>query len=109
MSVSAACGTTVPSGCCTPPHTGITNVRGEVVATTRSGREGGYVITELVAGEYTLAASAPAFSPAAVPVTVKAARETSGAGASWDAALFTRGVSLRKQAMSRPSTSTGTR
>ncbi|MEU8844909.1 MFS transporter [Streptomyces sp. NPDC048564] len=54
----------------------LTNVQGEVVATTRSGREGGYVITELVAGEYTLAASAAAFRPAAVPVTVKAARQT---------------------------------
>nr|WP_307624279.1 MFS transporter [Streptomyces sp. V3I7] len=54
----------------------LTNVHGEVVATTRSGREGGYVITELVAGEYTLAASAPAFRPAALPVTVQAARET---------------------------------
>ncbi|MFF5840629.1 MFS transporter [Streptomyces massasporeus] len=54
----------------------LTNVHGEVVATTRSGREGRYVITELVAGEYTLAASAPAFRPAALPVTVQAARET---------------------------------
>ncbi|MFD4627883.1 MFS transporter [Streptomyces sp. NPDC058475] len=54
----------------------LTNVHGEVVATTRSGREGSYVITELVAGEYTLAASAPAFRPAALPVTVQAARET---------------------------------
>ncbi|WP_443043369.1 MFS transporter [Streptomyces sp. NBC_00358] len=54
----------------------LTNVHGEVVATTRSGREGGYVITELVAGEYTLAAGAPAFRPAALPVTVQAARET---------------------------------
>ncbi|MEV7062797.1 MFS transporter [Streptomyces collinus] len=54
----------------------LTNVHGEVVATTRSGREGGYVITGLVAGEYTLAASAPAFRPAALPVTVQAARET---------------------------------
>ncbi|WEO94365.1 MFS transporter [Streptomyces sp. FXJ1.172] len=54
----------------------LTNVHGEVVAATRSGREGGYVITELVAGEYTLAASAPAFRPAALPVTVQAARET---------------------------------
>ncbi|NIL51109.1 MFS transporter [Streptomyces sp. 2BBP-J2] len=54
----------------------LTNVHGEVVASTRSGREGGYVITELVAGEYTLAASAPAFRPAALPVTVQAARET---------------------------------
>ncbi|MET9440555.1 MFS transporter [Streptomyces sp. NPDC006610] len=54
----------------------LTNVHGEVVAATRSGREGGYVMTELVAGEYTLAASAPAFRPAALPVSVQAARET---------------------------------
>ncbi|MFD7445215.1 MFS transporter [Streptomyces sp. NPDC059909] len=54
----------------------LTGVRGEVVASTRSGREGGYVISELVAGEYTLAASAPAFRPAALPVSVQASRET---------------------------------
>jgi hypothetical protein len=54
----------------------LTNVHGEVVASTRSGREGGYAIGELVAGEYTLAASAPAFRPAALPVTVQASRET---------------------------------
>ncbi|MEU9339404.1 MFS transporter [Streptomyces sp. NPDC048290] len=54
----------------------LTNVHGEVVSSTRSGREGGYVIAELVAGEYTLAASAPAFRPAALPVTVQASRET---------------------------------
>ncbi|MGV9564547.1 MFS transporter [Streptomyces sp. NPDC003480] len=54
----------------------LTNVHGEVVASTRSGREGGYVISELVAGEYTLATSAPAFRPAALPVTVQASRET---------------------------------
>ncbi|USQ84297.1 MFS transporter [Streptomyces phaeoluteigriseus] len=54
----------------------LTNVHGEVVASTRSGREGGYVIGELVAGEYTLAASAPAFRPAALPVSVQASRET---------------------------------
>ncbi|MFI9628577.1 MFS transporter [Streptomyces sp. NPDC052042] len=54
----------------------LTDVRGEVVASTRSGREGGFVIKELVAGEYTLAASAPAFRPAALPVSVQAARET---------------------------------
>ncbi|WP_225078180.1 MFS transporter [Streptomyces sp. CoT10] len=54
----------------------LTNVHGEVVASTRSGREGGYAITELVAGEYTLAASAPDFRPAALPVSVQAARET---------------------------------
>jgi EmrB/QacA subfamily drug resistance transporter len=54
----------------------LTDVHGRVVATTRSGREGGYVITELVAGEYTLAAGAPAHRPAALPVTVQASRET---------------------------------
>ncbi|MEU8529255.1 MFS transporter [Streptomyces sp. NPDC048629] len=54
----------------------LTDVRGDVVASTRSGRDGGYVMTELVAGEYTLAASAPAFRPVALPVTVQAARET---------------------------------
>ncbi|MFD8810840.1 MFS transporter [Streptomyces sp. NPDC059627] len=54
----------------------LTNVHGEVVASVRSGREGGYVISELVAGEYTLAGSAPAFRPAALPVTVQASRET---------------------------------
>ncbi|MEV5972485.1 MFS transporter [Streptomyces sp. NPDC051921] len=54
----------------------LTDVRGEVVASTRSGRDGGYVIGELVAGEYTLAASAPAFRPAALPVSVQASRET---------------------------------
>lgn len=54
----------------------LTNVHGEVVATTRSGRDGGYVIAELVAGEYTLAAGAPGYRPAALPVSVQAARET---------------------------------
>jgi MFS family permease len=54
----------------------LTDVRGEVVAATRSGREGGYVIDQLVAGEYTLAASAPAYRPAALPVSVQASRET---------------------------------
>ncbi|GGX72333.1 hypothetical protein GCM10010358_28420 [Streptomyces minutiscleroticus] len=54
----------------------LTDVHGEVVATTRSGHGGGYTITGLVAGEYTLAAGAPAFRPAALPVTVQAARET---------------------------------
>ncbi|MGW2640475.1 MFS transporter [Streptomyces sp. NPDC001348] len=70
-SVLTADGTPVPGATVT-----LTNVHGEVVASTRSGREGGYVITELVAGEYTLAASAPAFRPVALPVTVQAARET---------------------------------
>ncbi|WP_442813550.1 MFS transporter [Streptomyces sp. NBC_01244] len=54
----------------------LTDVRGEVVSSTRTGREGVYVISELVAGEYTLAASAPAFRPTALPVSVQASRET---------------------------------
>jgi EmrB/QacA subfamily drug resistance transporter len=54
----------------------LTDVRGDVVANARSGREGAYVLAELVAGEYTLAASAPAYRPAALPVTVQASRET---------------------------------
>jgi EmrB/QacA subfamily drug resistance transporter len=54
----------------------LTDVRGDVVATSRSGREGVYALTELVAGEYTLAASAPAFRPTALPVSVQASRET---------------------------------
>ncbi len=54
----------------------LTDVRGDVVAATRSGRDGAYVIEDLVAGEYTLAASAPAHRPAALPVSVQAARET---------------------------------
>ncbi|MEH0417263.1 MFS transporter [Streptomyces sp. B21-083] len=54
----------------------LTDVHGEVVATTRSGYEGRYAITELMAGEYTLAVGSPAFRPAALPVTVKASRET---------------------------------
>jgi EmrB/QacA subfamily drug resistance transporter len=54
----------------------LTDVRGDVVATSRSGREGVYALTDLVAGEYTLAASAPAYRPSALPVTVQASRET---------------------------------
>ncbi|GAA3850635.1 MFS transporter [Streptomyces coacervatus] len=69
--VRTADGTPVRNGTVT-----LTDVRGEVVATTRSGPEGSYVITELMAGEYTLAASAPALRPAALPVTVQASRET---------------------------------
>ncbi|WEH36738.1 MFS transporter [Streptomyces sp. AM 4-1-1] len=69
--VVTADGSPVPGAAVT-----LTDVRGEVVATARSGHQGGYVITELVAGEYTLAAGAPAFRPAALPVSVQAARET---------------------------------
>ncbi|WP_427165559.1 MFS transporter [Streptomyces sp. C1-1] len=69
--VRTADGTPVPDATIT-----LTDVRGEVVATTRSGREGGYLVTELVAGEYTLAASAYTYRPVALPVTVQASRET---------------------------------
>ncbi|MFI8192747.1 MFS transporter [Streptomyces sp. NPDC085946] len=69
--VVTADGTPVPNATVT-----LTDVQGEVVATTRSDPEGGYVVTELVAGEYTLAAGAPGHRPAALPVTVRAARET---------------------------------
>ncbi|WP_336322047.1 MFS transporter [Streptomyces lavendofoliae] len=54
----------------------LTDVRGEVVASTRTGRDGGYVLPALVAGDYTLAASAPLFRPAALSVPVQASRET---------------------------------
>ncbi|MFF3818459.1 MFS transporter [Streptomyces bluensis] len=54
----------------------LTDVHGQVVATTRSGSEGGYLITEVAAGAYTLAAGAHTFRPAALPVTVQAAHET---------------------------------
>ncbi|MEU3553246.1 MFS transporter [Streptomyces fragilis] len=54
----------------------LTNVHGEVVSASRSGYDGGYVISDLVAGEYTLAASAHAYRPTALPVTVQASRET---------------------------------
>ncbi|GAA4893838.1 MFS transporter [Streptomyces coeruleoprunus] len=63
----------------TPVHDAavtLTDARGEVVATTRTGPDGGYALTELVAGEYTLAVGAPGLRPAALPVGVHAARET---------------------------------
>ncbi|MFJ8589430.1 MFS transporter [Streptomyces sp. NPDC093595] len=69
--VVTADGTPVPDAAVT-----LTDVRGEVVAATRTGRDGDYVMTELVAGEYTLAAGAPSFRPAALPVSVQASRET---------------------------------
>lgn len=62
----------------------LTDVRGEVVASTRTGREGTYVITELVAGEYTLAAGAP---PTAPPPSRSASRRPvrPGRTSSWRA------------------------
>ncbi|WP_320773391.1 MFS transporter [Streptomyces sp. CRN 30] len=54
----------------------LTDVHGQIVATTRSGPGGDYAITDVGAGEYTLAAGAHTFRPAACPVTVRPARET---------------------------------
>uniref|UniRef100_UPI000AC99322 MSCRAMM family protein n=1 Tax=Streptomyces torulosus TaxID=68276 RepID=UPI000AC99322 len=54
----------------------LTNVHGEVVVTTRSGALGEYAVSDLPAGEYTLAAGAHSHRPAALPVTVRAAGET---------------------------------
>ncbi|MEU2788034.1 MFS transporter [Streptomyces sp. NPDC007100] len=54
----------------------LTDERGDVVAATRSGREGGYALPELVVGAYTLATSAPTYRPTALPVAVQADRET---------------------------------
>jgi EmrB/QacA subfamily drug resistance transporter len=54
----------------------LTDVRGDVIATTRTGRDGEYTLTDLISGEYTLATTAPAYRPAALPVSVQPARET---------------------------------
>lgn len=48
----------------------VTDAGGEVVAGARSGPDGEYRVDGLVAGEYTLSASAPACRPAALPVAV---------------------------------------
>lgn len=54
----------------------VTDGTGEVVGSARSGAEGRYTVDDLTAGEYTLAAHAPSCRPAAVPVSVRAGRET---------------------------------
>ncbi|MEU1176989.1 DHA2 family efflux MFS transporter permease subunit [Streptomyces sp. NPDC005820] len=69
--VVTADGTAVPDAVVT-----LANAHGEVVASTRSDRVGDYTVTGLIAGAYTLAASAPAFRPSALPVTVTASLET---------------------------------
>jgi hypothetical protein len=43
---------------------------GEIVAADRTGQTGRYLLTDLTAGSYTLAVSAPSCDPAAVPVTI---------------------------------------
>jgi len=54
----------------------LTDVHGEVAATVRGGLDGAYVVSELPAGEYTLAACAPAFRQTALPVSVRTGSET---------------------------------
>ncbi|MQY06096.1 MFS transporter [Actinomadura macrotermitis] len=48
----------------------VTDVRGEVVGTTRSGPDGGYAVRDVTAGGYTLAVSAAGHRPAALTVEV---------------------------------------
>jgi uncharacterized surface anchored protein len=56
------------------PLTGVTvtlaNTRGEVVAARSTDASGRYLIADLAPGRYALALSAPAYQPAALPVTV---------------------------------------
>ncbi|GGV10886.1 MFS transporter [Actinomadura cremea] len=48
----------------------VTDVRGEVVGTGRTGPDGGYAFSDVVSGTYTLAVSAAAHRPVALPVEV---------------------------------------
>ncbi|KUJ70272.1 transporter [Streptomyces albus subsp. albus] len=48
----------------------VTDVRGEVLATGRTGEQGEFSFDELVAGTFTVAVNAPGFRPAALPVEV---------------------------------------
>ncbi|CAL9579753.1 MFS transporter [Streptomyces sp. enrichment culture] len=54
----------------------LTDARGEVVATARTGPDGGYALTDLLAGHYTLTAAAPGTGPTALPVGVHPDRDT---------------------------------
>jgi EmrB/QacA subfamily drug resistance transporter len=48
----------------------VTDVRGEVVATGTTDTDGVYTFTQVAAGTYTLAVSAAAYRPAAIPVEI---------------------------------------
>ncbi|MFI6522024.1 MFS transporter [Spirillospora sp. NPDC050679] len=48
----------------------VTDVRGEVVGTVRTGADGGYLVKDIAAGAYTVAVSAAAHRPVALPVEV---------------------------------------
>lgn len=54
----------------------LTDGQGEVIAAVRSGVEGDYSADHLVAGAYTLAVTAPSCRPVALPVSLRAGRET---------------------------------
>ncbi|WP_421108680.1 MFS transporter [Streptomyces sp. NEAU-S77] len=48
----------------------VTDVRGEVLATGKTGEQGEFSFEELVAGTFTVAVNAPGYRPAALPVEV---------------------------------------
>ncbi|GAA3362695.1 MFS transporter [Streptomyces antimycoticus] len=50
----------------------VTDVRGEVLATGKTGEQGDFGFEELVSGTFTLAVNAPGYRPAALPVEVGA-------------------------------------
>ncbi|MET7902756.1 MFS transporter [Streptomyces sp. NPDC005355] len=50
----------------------VTDVRGEVLATGKTGEKGDFSFEELIAGTFTVAVNAPGFRPAALPVEVGA-------------------------------------
>ncbi|WP_211591762.1 MFS transporter [Microbispora sp. H10836] len=54
----------------------VTDVRGEVVATSATDAEGGFSFSGVVAGTYTLTVSGAAYRPAAVPVEVLGTGQT---------------------------------
>lgn len=50
----------------------VTDVRGEVLATAKTGESGAFAFADLTPGAFTVAVNAPAFRPAALPVEVGA-------------------------------------
>ncbi|MFJ1993474.1 MFS transporter [Streptomyces asiaticus] len=50
----------------------VTDVRGEVLATGKTGEQGDFAFEELVSGTFTVAVNAPGYRPAALPVEVGA-------------------------------------
>ncbi|MEN3534823.1 MFS transporter [Microbispora sp. ZYX-F-249] len=54
----------------------VTDVRGEVVATSATDAEGGFAFSGIVAGTYTLTVSGAAYRPAAVPIEVLGTGQT---------------------------------